>query len=249
MNRQLTAWRELQSRVLSVEQIRQVDRRAVEAYAMHPLVLMENAALACTDWLRRRWDQPQTTTILCGRGNNGGDGLAIARHLTNCGWPITVLQLGPIDQLSADAQANYRILTAGAGMPICVLESPLDPRAREQIAASQVIIDALLGTGARGAPRPPLDDWLQAANDAPGFRVAIDIPTGVDAETGHTAGVYFHAGATLSFVARKPAMALDAAAARFGELAILPIGIPAALIVEILEASEGQPSSGGVGGS
>lgn len=237
MSPQLTAWQQLKTRTLSVDRVRAVDALAIEKYGMHSLVLMENAALGCVDWLCKKFRSPQPTTILCGRGNNGGDGLAIARHLTNHGWPCCVIQLGPIGELSSDARANFRILTTGHGLAVYLAEEPLKSEMKQSLRNSTVIIDALLGTGARGAPRAPLDDWIDRANRCTAFRTAIDIPTGINAETGNSAGLYFQADATLTFVARKPAMNHPQANSIFGEIEVLPIGIPAHMMLEILAQS------------
>lgn len=230
-----TAWSRLSNRTLTVEQSRAVDRLAIEAYGMHSLVLMENAALGCVEWLQHRCVTPQITSILCGPGNNGGDGLAIARQLTVRGWPCQIILLGPTAKLSNDARANLRILTAGeGGIAIDILDGALPTAARARMRRSTVVIDALLGTGGGGAPRAPLDDWLREANKCQTLRVAIDVPTGVDATTGEAASGHFHANSTLTFVAQKPAMALPHAEQIFGQVHVLPIGIPVQMMHEIL---------------
>ncbi len=203
---------------------------------MNSLVLMENAALACVEWLQHRCTAPQVTSILCGRGNNGGDGLAIARHLAVRGWSCQVILLGPTAKLSDDSQANLRILSTGeGGVPVEILEGPLPAAVRVRLGQSAVVIDALLGTGGGGAPRAPLDDWLREANRCQALRVAIDVPTGIDAETGTAAAVHFHADTTLTFVAKKPAMVLQDAERIFGQVRVLPIGIPLQLMQAILK--------------
>ncbi len=235
MNPHLTAWSRLQARALTVQQSRYVDQLAIQKYRMNSLVLMENAAINCVAWLQQKFSSPQVTTILCGRGNNGGDGLAISRHLTNGGWPCTVVLQGPIDSLSRDSLTNYEILTIAGGVVAEVCEGPLTQAVIEKLLGATVIIDALLGTGARGSPRPPLAGWIEFANQAQAFRLAIDVPSGVDAETGEHSECYFRADATLTFVSKKPAMSHADAHSLFGDLAILPIGIPAQMMLEILE--------------
>lgn len=235
MNPHLTAWSRLQTRDLTVQQSRDVDQLAIHKYRMNSLVLMENAALNCAAWCQQKFSSPQVTTILCGRGNNGGDGLAIARHLTNYGWPCTVVLQGPIDTLSRDSLTNYEILTIAGGVVAEVCEGPMTKAGVEQLLGAKVIIDALLGTGARGSPRAPLDGWIELANQAQAFRLAIDVPTGVDAETGEHSECYFWADATLTFVSKKPAMSRADTRSLFGDLAVLPIGIPAQMMLEILE--------------
>lgn len=233
-----TAWQQLKERALSIEAIRAVDQTAIDRYGMNSLVLMENAALGSAQWIIQNF-APSQTVLLCGRGNNGGDGLAIARHLRLAGWPCRVIQLGPIEKLSADARANWHILTA-RDRAHCILcdESraiELQNEISQHIRQAEIIIDALLGSGAKGHPRPPLSDWIELANQAKGVRIAIDIPSGLDATSGQPSATTFQAQATLTFVARKLGFATPAAQAYLGKVEVLPIGIPVELIEEILE--------------
>jgi hydroxyethylthiazole kinase-like uncharacterized protein yjeF len=256
-----SSWERLSSAVLSTEQVRHVDGLAIEEYGMNSLVLMENAALGCVQWLQARFPQSPETVILCGSGNNGGDGLAIARHLGSLGWNCKSIVLGPVEKLSRDCRANLDILVKGeqANPPHVVL----GPKDREAAASQSqsagdasgssdgvghdlanslrnagLIIDAMLGTGSRGAPRSPFDTWIVESNSSAAQRVAIDIPTGVDGETGDRPGVAFQPHATLTFVARKPAMAMNAADLEiesvFGEISVLPIGTPSSLNERVL---------------
>ena len=239
---------QLSQRVLSIEQGRQVDRIAIETYGMQSLVLMENAAIGCTHWLRDRFElhastrQLPRTVILCGRGNNGGDGLAIARHLRCYGWDVTVFLLGPAERLSADTRANADILLTGNKEGLTWWndsESPAPLRA--VLSKAGLVIDAMLGSGATGDPRPPFEQWITEANRCQAFRVAIDIPTGVNAGTGEQGSPTFAADATLTFVSLKPAMVGARAQALFGELSVLPIGIPAPLVDALLSSSQPLP--------
>lgn len=237
LNQVPTAWQQLKAGALSVETIRQVDRTAIERFGMHSLVLMENAALGCARWLTERYVAPRTQ-VMCGRGNNGGDGLAIARHLRLAGWPCHVIQLGPIDQLSSDARANWNILTAKQVTDSTVWEQgretlPSDSVAK-QLSQAELIVDALLGSGAQGNPRQPMDSWIELANCSPAQRIAIDIPSGLDATTGQPAPTTFQAHATLTFVARKVGFAAPEAQPYLGHVEVLPIGIPVELIEELL---------------
>ena len=228
-----TLWNAFQQRPLTVNQVRAVDRIAVERYKMNSLVLMENAALGCVEWIVEKFRQPQKTVILCGNGNNGGDGLAIARHLQVRGWACEALLLGPIDKLSHDARANLEILTASEDSGVTIVGD--DRHAvQERLFEARLILDAMLGTGATGNPRPPLDGWIEAANAADAFRLGIDLPTGIDAETGLCGQPYFRADTTVTFVALKPAMVAPDANQRFGEIIVKPIGIPRGLIREFL---------------
>ncbi len=239
MTRTSTAWQQLSDRILTVEQIREVDRVAVERYHMNSLVLMENAAMGCVRWLEGRYPDGGKAVVLCGRGNNGGDGLAIARHLRVLGWSCQVAVLGPADKMSADARANLEILIAGGRRDLLQWHDAMQDSSQSStleawIASAHVIVDAMLGTGASGEPRAPMEQWIRLANQAAAFHVAIDIPTGWDATTGRQSKNTFEANATLTFVARKPAMVLPAAAKLLGEIVVLPIGISEEQIEELL---------------
>lgn len=230
----LTHWEQLRNSVLPCELVRRVDSVAVDRFRMNSLVLMENAGLACVRWLEARFSDPQRVVILCGNGNNGGDGLVIARHLQVLGWQCKCYAVGPVEKMSPDAAANLQILNSDGAAVHWWLADSRDTLERD-MASAGVVIDAILGTGAKGDPRSPFDEWIELGNASKAFRVAIDIPTGVDGDSGKLNQPYFEAAATLTFVAKKPAMLRGDAAKEFGEIEVLPIGIPDALIVECLQ--------------
>jgi NAD(P)H-hydrate epimerase len=249
-----TSLEQLRMRTLSVAAIRQIDRTAIERFHMHPLVLMENAAGNCARWLTaRHLPPPPRAVILCGSGNNGGDGLVMARHLRLGGWLCEVFVHGPEEKLSPDALANWQILTArqspGNTMIAPSAEGSMGKQTEEKIARAiaeaAIIIDAMLGSGARGAPRPPLDRWIELANAAAAERIAIDIPTGLDADSGEPAPITFRADHTLTFVARKPGFHQPAAQDCLGEVSVMPIGIPVELVEELLAQSVSSSPGGG----
>ena len=121
-------------------------------------------------------------------------------------------------------------------VPIEILGSRPDaPRLAEQLAQADWIVDALLGTGARGEPRPPLDDVIDAINAAPARRLAIDLPSGLDCDTGQAARATVRAADTCSFVGMKPAFLVPGAAAYTGTVHVLDIGVPRKLIDEVLD--------------
>lgn len=235
----MTAWNSLKQSVLTTEQVRRVDRVAMEKYHMHSLVLMENAALSCVSWLKNRYPEQPQTLILCGRGNNGGDGLVIARHLLAAGWDCCCLVLGPVDRLSADNHANWAILNASSPSKVHLVEgdAAVSDDLKQEFAQGVLCIDAMLGTGVTGDPRSPFREWIEWSNASFGRRVAIDIPTGVNAETGEASECHFQADATLTFVAEKPAMQLKDAYKLFGDIEVCPIGLPAEMMEEILSWS------------
>jgi NAD(P)H-hydrate epimerase len=214
---------------ISREQSRELDRRAVEEYGMASVVLMENAGRGVADTLCRLGiDGP--VSICCGAGNNGGDGFVVARHLDLRGHAVYVLLLADAGKLSGDALLNYRVLEK-SGIPIVAVDGK---RLTGELAKSAWIVDAILGTGARGEPRPPLDAAIDAINAQGKSVLAIDIPSGLDCETGEAANHTVEATHTCTFVAAKPGFLNPAAARHLGEVHVLDIGAPRKLVEESL---------------
>ena len=230
---------------LTREQVRTVDRLAIESYGMSSLVLMENAGRGCVDVLERIGVGGEVV-ICCGKGNNAGDGFVIARHLDLRGHAVKVLLWSPPESLSGDwsgqsanlrgdALANYRILEK-CDVPIRVLEAAGEPLARE-LQSADWIVDALLGTGAQGEPRAPFDAVLRALNAAPAKRLAVDLPSGLDCDTGRPSSATFRADHTCTFVAQKRGFTADEAKPYLGNVYVLDIGAPRKLVDHIMNAS------------
>lgn len=224
--------------VLSRQQVRQVDRTAIEDYGMSGLVLMENAGRGCADVLCAA-DGRGPVVVACGKGNNGGDGFVIARHLDNRGVPVRVVLVGEPDELSGDAAANFAILQH-TGIPLVPLPKcdPAD-RARWEgiLRGAQWIVDALLGTGAKGAPRPPYDEVIRLLNQQEAKKLAVDIPSGLDCDTGEAFDPTFRADHTCSFVALKPGLLADNAQQYTWKTQVIDIGVPRQLVAEIAKPS------------
>ena len=215
--------------VLSCEAVRSVDRRAVAEFGVSGLVLMENAGRGCADVLCRI-DPQGPVVICCGRGNNAGDGLVLARHLDLRGIEVRLLFWSDPSQLKGDAQVNWNIARR-ADLPIIWLDGSHDAtRLEKYLKHARWIVDALLGTGARGAPRPPLDDVIDQLNQQTASKLAIDIPSGLDADTGEAAATTFRADHTCTFVAAKPGIVMSQNAHLVGQLHVLDIGAPRKLL-------------------
>jgi NAD(P)H-hydrate epimerase len=225
---------------LTREQVRDVDRRAVTDYGMTGLVLMENAGRGCADLLCQQGiDGP--VVVCCGKGNNGGDGFVIARHLDLRGFDTRVLLFGDPAELSGDAAANYMTIEA-AKLPI--FHCP--KRDHEQwldkhLAGADWIVDALLGTGSRGEPRTPVDLALRAMNASNAKKLAVDLPSGLDCDTGECAAPTFRADHTCTFVAPKIGFLQPKAKALLGVVHVLDIGAPRKLINEFVSRKQEQP--------
>ncbi len=212
---------------------RLLDSRAMEEYGLAGVVLMENAGRGVADTLCRL-GIGGPVVICCGKGNNAGDGFVIARHLDRRGYDVRVLLWARPEQLSGDAAVNFRILEK-TGVPIETFSADDDlSRLQKQLDEAAWIVEALLGTGARGEPRPPLDTVIDRINAADAAKLAVDLPSGLDCDTGQAAGHTIRADHTCTFVAAKPGFFLRDAAHYTGRLHILDIGVPRKLVEEML---------------
>ena len=228
---------------LTRDQVREVDRRAIEEYGISGLVLMENAGRGCVDRLCELGVRGPVV-ICCGRGNNAGDGFVIARHLDLRGHAVRVVLFCDPADLRGDAAVNYAILAKSA-VPIRIVTGTEDASWEADLAGADWIVDALLGTGSRGQPRPPLDRVIQRLNQQPARRLAVDLPSGLDCDTGEPAATTFRADHTCTFVAAKPGFAVPAAAEYLGQVHVLDIGTPRKLLADVAAASgTGTVSSG-----
>ena len=228
---------------LTREQSRQVDRRAMEEYGISGLVLMENAGRGVADVLCGLVASGEfaagdaahrTIAVCCGKGNNAGDGFVIARHLDLRGHDVRVLLWADPAELTGDAAVNYGILDK-TDVPIEILAGRHDAaRLEPQLARAAWIVDGLLGTGARGEPRPPIDAVIDQLNAAAAPKLAIDLPSGLDCDTGSPAVHTIRAAVTCTFVAAKPGFFAPGADGYTGRLCVLDIGAPRKLVEEML---------------
>ena len=215
---------------LSRDEARAVDRRAIEECGIPGAVLMENAGRNMAELLCALGIQG-TVVICCGPGNNGGDGFVIARHLDNAGVSIRVLLFARPDALTGDAALNYRILVNSGIQPVFFDLAALDAvKLGTELATADWVVDALFGSGQRGPVRPPFDRVIEAIN-ASGVRVlAVDIPTGLDADTGLPQGATIRAAHTATVIAPKIGFARSEAREWLGEVHVVDIGIPRRLL-------------------
>jgi NAD(P)H-hydrate epimerase len=216
-------------RSLSRDEVRAVDRRAIEEYGMPGVVLMENAGRGAAEVLVKLGiDGP--VVICAGRGNNGGDGFVIARHLENRGCSVRVLLFCDPNDLRGDAAINYRIIEK-AGTPLTAFSGDIaSEEIDRQLADADWIVDALLGTGANGAAREPYATVIRAINAAGKKVLAIDLPSGLDCDSGEAPGECVSANHTATFVARKIGFDSEAAGEWIGTVHVVDIGVPHAML-------------------
>jgi len=200
--------------------MRDADARASTAHAMPSILLMERAGLAAAQAILEAWSGAGAAVILVGPGNNGGDGLVVARHLLEAGWTVRVLAPGGGQPRTPDA-ATMTTVASTIGIRI----EPFDPG--EPHPSGAVAVDALLGTGATGPPRDPVAGavaWLRAH---PGPVVALDVPTGVESDTGRVAGDAVRAAVTVTFHGDMPGLRVEPGRGHAGRVLLADIGVPA----------------------
>ncbi len=222
---------------LTGAQCREVDRLAIEELGIPSLVLMENAGRNAAEEIAvfAAREAAARITILCGPGNNGGDGFVIARHLANRGLAVQPILIGDPRKTSPDCSTNHRIIQ-NMGLGTCV-HAPADDilELAASIRPDDLVVDALLGTGFSGSVRTPLDLLIQAVNEAETAGVvAIDVPSGLNCDTGLVANVAIRADLTLTFIARKVGFDTEDAGSHLGEIKVLGIGAPPELIARVL---------------
>ncbi|HYW80533.1 MAG TPA: NAD(P)H-hydrate epimerase [Thermoguttaceae bacterium] len=220
------------------DQARRIDQRAIDEYGIPGMVLMENAGRGVADRLCQlvAADLPGSRRVVlcCGKGNNAGDGFVIARHLDLRGYDARVLLWAEPSELTGDAAANFRILEK-TDVPIEIFAGRHDPdRLGEQLSGAAYVVDALLGTGARGEPRPPLDGVIDQLNGSGVPILAVDLPSGLDCDTGDTANHTIRATVTCTFLAAKVGFTAADADQYTGRVHILDIGAPRKLIEDVL---------------
>jgi len=224
-------------RALSAQQSREIEQRAVEAFSVTLEGLMDAAGRAVAEQVRAHapWGE---VVVACGPGNNGGDGWVAARELAASGRSVRVLSTRDPGSLTGVAAAAAAAAVS-AGVEWTVPDGAPDVGAL----AADVVVDALLGTGAALPLREDIALWCSAINDSGAFVVSVDVPTGVDSDTGERAPEAVEADTTVTFTAPKRGLVLFPGAASAGEIVVAPIGIPDVLLdgvdaPEIWTASE-----------
>lgn len=222
---------------LTLEAVRELDRRAVEDFGIPGLVLMENAARGLREHALEMLADARNDAcvILCGPGNNGGDGFALARHLDSFGVPVTVVTLGDGSGVRGDAAVNLGAIRR-MSVPVRTSADFLDEQGSGQ-GTPGLVVDALFGTG---LTRPPEGDAAGLIRWAAGVRgrgarvLSIDVPSGLDAARGEPLGeVCVHADRTVTLAAVKPGLTRLEAQTFVGELAVADIGAPVSLLAEL----------------
>jgi len=202
------------------EQVQALDRAAIDRYGIPGFELMQRAGRAAFVELGRRWPEARRLAVLAGAGNNGGDGYIIARLAMEQGWSVRLLTLGDHERLRGEAAEAAHAFAATGGQVERFRELPLD---------AELIVDALLGTGLE---RPVAGDWaraISAMNSSRAPVLAVDIPSGLHADTGQVLGVAVEADLTVSFIGLKRGMFTGKGPDHCGEIRFDALKVPAAV--------------------
>ena len=222
--------------VLTRDAVRELDRRAIEEAGMPSFALMESAGRACADVAQELVEDAGAVVCLCGPGNNGGDGLVVARTLHNRGVAAEVVLVGGLSRFergSADLTSNLR-LWRGLGRTTRALCEAGDVPGLLSEWRGALFVDALFGTGSTRALGEPYLELVEGLNAAAARVLAVDVPSGLDADTGEELGRALRAQCTVTFVAAKPGLLRGLGPAVTGELRVAEIGIPRPYLDEAL---------------
>jgi len=218
--------------VLDNNALREADRHTIENLGILGLVLMENAATGLVDALRENWPEARTISILCGSGNNGGDGLAAARHLANGGHEVDLLLFGDPEKLSPDAGTNLEWARA-FDLKVTVVDGDDLTLLEQRLAAPNppdIIVDALLGTGLDRPLTGRLARVVNLVNGCPAPVVSVDVPTGLSGSSAGLPGPAIEAELCPTFGALKLCHCLPPACEACGEVVVVDIGIPPSVL-------------------
>ena len=227
--------------MLERDVVRELDRRAIEELGLPSMLLMENAGRACADEIQRLLPlhPPAPVAVVCGPGNNGGDGLVIARTLANRGVAVDAwgaFAPSRLDELSEDVRKNAA-LWEGMGRDLLpISDAEQLSAAHHVLQRAPVVVDALFGTGLTRPLEGHYAGVVEAMNASPGALFAVDVPSGLDANTGEVLGVAALATATLSFIAPKLGFARAEGPQHTGCVQVAEIGVPRAWVLEALSS-------------
>ena len=232
--------------IATAEEMRRADRRATERYGVSSLLLMENAGRGAADALERVLGPVagRRVAVVCGKGNNGGDGFVVARHLLGRGAQVATWLVGRADEVQGDARANLDALrragetVAEAPDPAGAAFGPL----RRDLTEAAVVVDALLGTGVRGAATGAIAAAIAAINDAGRPVCALDLPSGLPSDGEPPAGPVVRARLTVTFGLPKLGLLLSTGAADAGQMEIADLGVPRAWLAEGIRAGLLEPA-------
>lgn len=220
-------------KLVTASEMRELERRAVQEAGLPTLLLMEHAgrAVAQVVWKLVRERGGSRVAVVCGKGNNGGDGMCAARHLANAGLSVRVYLLARDQDVEGDAATNLRALRA-AGVEVDNVVGAVDTALKAVGAAADLVVDAIFGTGFRGSPMGLAARAIEAINEAQKPVVAVDVPSGLDADTGKVEGPCVRAHVTVTMGLPKVGLLVYPGASYCGEVVVADLGLPRKLVLD-----------------
>lgn len=210
-------------KAVTARQIQRLDEVAIHTFGIPSVVLMENAGRRVFEEITRR-GRLKRVCVMCGQGNNAGDGFVVARHLADADIPVEIIMPGPAERLKPDALLNYQLARR---MRIRVHQiKRVTPKVAAVIGAADLTLDAIFGVGLNRTVTGLLAEMITAINDHASRTVAVDIPSGLDATTGRVYGVCVKARQTVTFTFPKTGFTRGQGPAQTGTVKVVGIGIP-----------------------
>ena len=218
---------------ISAEEIRRMDQSAIQDYSIPSLLLMENAGRSVSDVIFRDF-RPCKVLIFAGKGNNGGDGFVVARHLTNRGYSVKVVLLEDPARLKLDPLLNFKIVSK-MNIPVVLSnESIPEEELLRHCLNAELIVDAIFGVGVDSPARGIFEKAIRAINRGMKPVLSIDVPSGLNADTGQVHGVAVKATKTVTLALPKAGLFEGEGPQYAGEIEVADIGIPRKLLSPFL---------------
>ncbi|MDP6360123.1 MAG: NAD(P)H-hydrate epimerase, partial [Planctomycetota bacterium] len=223
-------------RPASAAEVRELDRKAIEGFGIPGFTLMQNAGQAAAEVARRMLNGGSIATVVCGKGNNGGDGFVIAHLLKNDGYDIRVFGSQSPTEIKSDAKEAMHLLEKADGDPYEVLEETTNyQHLVDSLLDSDLIVDALLGTGISRPVYSPLSEAIDLINQTGKPVLSVDVPSGLNADTGEIMGTCVSATETVTFALPKAGFFIEDGPDMVGHLTVARIGIPDELLAPFLQ--------------
>ena len=215
---------------ITTNRMKQLDRAAIERYGIPSLILMENAGRGISDLAEKMLKTRRRILVVCGKGNNGGDGFVAARHLSNRGFRVQVVLLTHPIHLKDDPKVNYQILKK-MNVPVKHIVSQPQLRQFEKLVRkSDLIVDGIFGVGLERPVRGLFYDVISILNDSKKPILAIDVPSGLNSDSGEELGIAIRACATGTLAIPKRGLFLREGPRSSGKITVIDISIPRKLI-------------------
>lgn len=217
---------------ISVEDVRRIDQQAISEYGIPGILLMENAGRSVSDVISRDF-KPCQVAIFVGKGSNGGDGLVVARHLSNRGFCVQIILLEDPSRLKGDSLLNFSIVKKSK-FSMLLMTGASEAEFQKSIDDFDIVVDAIFGVGIRGPVSGVFENAIRAINGSHAKVISIDVPSGLCADTGQVRGVAIRATKTVTLSLPKMGL-FEAEGPRLaGEIEVVDIGLPRELLQPFL---------------